>query len=130
MVTACVHALLHCFPAAVKNAYCCPAAALPAVYLRLTHPLRRSAAQSLGIEPINLLLDASQSTPTPAPAATGISGVLSDAGNLVNQTVSGVRDNLQSAAAGLNMTVSQVSLAQHTLLHVAIPFPPQHPKCQ
>lgn len=121
---------MNCFPAAVKIAYCCPAAALPAIYLRLTHPLCRSAAQSLGIEPINLLLDASQNTPAPASTATGISGALSDAGNFVNHTVSGVRDNLQSAAAGLNMTVSQVSLAQHTLLHVAIRLHSQHAKCQ
>ena len=121
---------MHCFPAAVKIVYCCPTAALPAVSVRLSHPLCRSAAQSLGIEPINLLLDASQNTPAPASTATGISGALSDAGNLVNQTVSGIRDNLQSAAAGLNMTVSQVSLAQHILLHDVIPLHSQHAKCQ
>lgn len=68
----------------------------------------RSAAQALGTEPLSLLLDAAQDAPAPAPTLTGISGALSGVGSLVNQTVSGVRHNLQSAAAGLNLTVSQV----------------------
>ena len=74
--------------------------------------LCRSAAQALGTDPITLLLNAAQDAPTPAPALTGISGALSGAGALVNQTVSRVRQNLQSAAAGLNLTVSQVTLIQ------------------
>lgn len=68
----------------------------------------RSAAQALGTDPISVLLNAAQTAPAPAPALTGLSGALSGAGSLVNQTVSGVRQNLQSAAAGLNLTVSQV----------------------
>ena len=70
--------------------------------------LCRSAAQALGTDPFSLLLDAAQDAPAPAPALTGLSGALNSAGSLVNQTVSGVRQNLQSAAAGLNLTVSQV----------------------
>ena len=70
--------------------------------------LCRSAAQSLGVEPLNLLLDASQAAPTAAPALTGLSAGLSNAGSLVNQTISGVRADLQSVAARLNLTVSQV----------------------
>ena len=68
----------------------------------------RSAAQSLGVEPLNLLLDASQAAPAPAPALTGLPAGLSDAGTLVNQTIGGVRADLQSVAARLNLTVSQV----------------------
>ncbi len=73
--------------------------------------LCRTAAQALGTDPITLLLNAAQDAPAPAPALTGISGALSGASALVNQTVSGVRQNLQSAAAGLNLTVSQVTVA-------------------
>ena len=82
------------------------------------------------MQPIALLLDASQEAPAQAPAQTGLTAALSSAGSLVNQTISGVRAaananidgasnlvnetvmgvraNLQNAAAGLNLTVSQV----------------------
>ena len=92
--------------------------------------MRRVAAQALGVQPITLLLDASQEAPAQAPAQAGLTAALSSAGSLVNQTVSGVRAaadanidgasnlvnetvmgvraNLQNAAAGLNLTVSQV----------------------
>ena len=97
---------------------------------RLTGSVRRVAAQVLGVQPITLLLDASQEAPAQAPAQAGLTAALSSAGSLVNQTVSGVRAaananidgasnlvnetilgvraNLQNAAAGLNLTVSQV----------------------
>ena len=68
----------------------------------------RSAAQALGIQPIELLLDASRAAPAPAPSLTGLPAALNDAGSLVNRTVTGIQHNLQSAAAGLNLTVSQV----------------------
>ena len=97
---------------------------------RLTLIMRRVAAQALGVQPVALLLDASQEAPAQAPAQAGLTAALSSAGSLVNETVSGVRAaananldsasalvnetvmgvraNLQNAAAGLNLTVSQV----------------------
>jgi hypothetical protein len=70
--------------------------------------LCRSAAQSLGVEPVNLLLDASVAAPAATPALTGLPAGLSAAGSLVNETISGVRADLQSVAARFNLTVSQV----------------------